>query len=82
MEEEKLSYSERMVRNILPSRVCPVCGKEIVRICFTDYAYKIGYHTFCSWSCLRKFEKDPVVKFKGPTVVRSKNGKNKVNKKL
>ena len=63
MGEKKLTSYDIMMRTVFPERTCPVCGKKIVRPCFAEYAYKIGRHVFCSWTCMRKFEKERKVKF-------------------
>ena len=44
----------------LREKICPMCGKTFI---FRDnWAYKMtdGYHVqaFCSWTCLRKKEKE------------------------
>ena len=56
-DDKNLTYYDKMIRNVFPTRICPVCGKTIIRICFGDYAYKMDGHIFCSWTCLRKYEK-------------------------
>lgn len=48
------------VQKQLKEKTCPVCGKNFI---FHDYwAYKITYGTrvesFCSWTCMRKVEKE------------------------
>lgn len=41
-------------KNILPERICPECGKKIVRVSFNDYVYRRGNKIYCSWTCYRK----------------------------
>lgn len=49
------------VQKQLKEKTCPVCGKNYI---FRDFwAYKITYGkrwtiSYCSWSCMRKAEKD------------------------
>lgn len=57
--EKKLSYSDEMLKRIFSSRTCLVCGKKFTRISFSDYAYKLDGKYFCSYSCMRKYEKNP-----------------------
>ena len=49
------------VKIILKERKCPICGKIFIIQDPKQYAYKRGYeHTpkiFCSWTCLRKYDK-------------------------
>lgn len=39
---------------------CPVCGKEFAVYDWSEWAYKLKTNKkcVCSWSCLRKSEKD------------------------
>jgi hypothetical protein len=53
-------------------RKCKTCGKEMCRINWTDYAYKIQtrsngktYAYFCSYTCMRKARLDGLVKEDG-----------------
>ena len=45
----------------LMERKCPVCGKTFIVRYVKDYVYKTTYNSktkvFCSWGCLRKYEK-------------------------
>ena len=58
-DKKKVSYSDNLMRTLFPERICPICGKIIIRAYFGDYAYKRGPHTFCSWGCMRKYDRDP-----------------------
>ena len=57
------TYSDRLMRSTLTQKTCPICGKTIVRICFSEYAYKKDGHFFCSWTCMREYEKGGKLKF-------------------
>lgn len=51
-----------MDANRMEEHVCAQCKKLMVRLSFCDYAYKKEYKSrlryFCSWSCMRAFEKE------------------------
>jgi hypothetical protein len=47
-----------MLESLFGERVCPICKKKMVRVYWGDYAYKIGNKVFCSYKCMRKYEKD------------------------
>ena len=61
--------SRNPVRYLGDVRTCPVCGKEFVCPVYDDWVYKRDYtvgtgrhakcnrHIFCSWKCLRSWEK-------------------------
>jgi len=56
---DKQEWDESMTR-------CPVCGKEFLVMCRSDYVYKIRSHKnkisyFCSYSCFNK-GKDEICK--------------------
>lgn len=38
--------------------VCNKCGKEFPVLYLNQYVYKRGAKYFCSWSCMRKFDKE------------------------
>lgn len=59
------------VKKQLKEKTCPVCGRNYI---FHDFwAYKIVNGTriisFCSWSCMRKAEKDRAQQKKQKKVV-------------
>ena len=37
-------------------RVCPICGKTFL-LESTEWVYRRGKKTFCTWSCMRAFDK-------------------------
>ena len=57
--------------NITYTRYCHVCGAKIERMYWDEYIYKkcIGKKNkiiyFCSWNCMRQFEKQSKVKRHG-----------------
>lgn len=55
----KITYNDRITANIFSKRICPICEKSVVRPTFKDYVYKEDGYTFCSWNCMRKYERDP-----------------------
>jgi hypothetical protein len=57
------TYRQGLTASILSEKTCSVCGKKMVRVYWGDYAYKFGSKYFCSYGCMRKYEKSrPVVK--------------------
>lgn len=44
------------------TKSCPICGKTFYIPCLNEWAYrryaKTGDLHFCSWHCLREYEKD------------------------
>lgn len=42
------------INKLFTVKKCSVCGKEILRASFTDYAYKKDGEVCCSWNCYRK----------------------------
>lgn len=43
--------------SVLSEKTCQMCGKKVVRVYWGDYTYKIGTKYFCSYGCMRKYEK-------------------------
>lgn len=37
---------------------CKQCGKLFIIPCYTDYVYKRENRVFCSWSCMREFDRE------------------------
>jgi hypothetical protein len=42
---------------MLEEFTCPVCKKNFVIMNKAAYVYQKKHKKFCSWSCMRKFEK-------------------------
>lgn len=40
--------------------MCNECGKEFPVLYLSQYVYKRGAKYFCSWSCMRKFDKEKI----------------------
>lgn len=38
-------------------RICPICKKNFSPPNVTEWAYKVPNKVFCSWTCMRKYEK-------------------------
>jgi hypothetical protein len=79
------TYRQKIVSSILSEKTCPMCGKRMVRVYWGDYAYKFGSKYFCSYGCMRKYEKSrPVAKVEEevnrPTLDKIK-GKNRGKKR-
>lgn len=57
------TYSQRLLSSFFSEKTCPVCGKKMIRVYWGDYAYKLESKYFCSYGCMRRYEKSkPVVK--------------------
>ena len=59
LPDQVSSYQKQVMSSMFPTRVCPVCGKKMVRVSWVDYVYTRDGSTFCSWTCLRKYDSDP-----------------------
>ena len=52
------------IGDLIDSRTCAVCGKEIEMLYPHMWRYKRGNKVMCSWSCLRKFDNGKEAKTK------------------
>ncbi|MBO7663641.1 MAG: hypothetical protein J6U01_09750 [Clostridia bacterium] len=56
------------ISELIDSRTCAVCGKEIEILYPHLWRYKRGNKVMCSWSCLRKFDNGKEAKTKMTTL--------------
>ena len=57
------TYRQELISSLFSEKTCSVCGKRMVRAYWGGYAYKFGSKYFCSYGCMRKYEKSwPMVR--------------------